>query len=77
MEPLLVTPEVPFDMLNIKHAKGYQMIKSGELPSIKIGRSRRVPLARLRAWVDELVAAQCSDASTPDIEAPDASDGHA
>ncbi len=65
MEPLLVTPETAFDMLGIKMAKGYKMIMSGELPSIKLGGSRRVPLAQLRAWVDAQVTEQWGDRLAP------------
>jgi excisionase family DNA binding protein len=50
-EKLLLTPEEAFQALSVGRAKGFQMIASGELPSIKVGRLRRVPSDRLREWV--------------------------
>jgi excisionase family DNA binding protein len=54
---LLFTPDEAFAELKIGRAKGFQMIASGELPSIKIGRLRRIPVDGLRAWVQGQVAA--------------------
>jgi excisionase family DNA binding protein len=55
---LLFTPDEAFAELKIGRAKGFQMIAAGELPSIKIGRLRRIPVDGLRAWVQGQVAAQ-------------------
>jgi len=33
-------------------------VVAGEIPSIKIGASVRVPIAALRAWIDRQIAAQ-------------------
>jgi excisionase family DNA binding protein len=52
-EKLLLTPEEAFQVLSVGRAKGFQMISSGELPSIKVGRLRRVPIDQLRAWVEK------------------------
>ena len=52
-EELLLSPEEAFNSIKVKRAKGYQMIASGELPSIKIGRLRRVPISALRQWVTD------------------------
>ena len=54
---LLCTPDEAFAELKIGRAKGFQMIASGALPSIKIGRLRRIPVDGLRAWVQGQVAA--------------------
>ena len=51
-EELLLTPEEAFKSIKVKRAKGYQMIASGELLSIKIGRLRRVPVDSLRQWIE-------------------------
>jgi excisionase family DNA binding protein len=50
-DKLLFTPEEAFQVLSVGRAKGFQMLASGELPSIKVGRLRRVPVDQLRAWV--------------------------
>lgn len=39
-------------VLGISRSKAYDMIASGELPSIRIGKYVRVPRARLYAWID-------------------------
>ena len=51
-DKLLLTPEEAFQALRVGRAKGFQMIASGELPSIKVGRLRRVPIDRLREWIE-------------------------
>lgn len=35
----------------ISRAKLFELIASGEVPSIKVGRSRRIPVDALRAWI--------------------------
>jgi excisionase family DNA binding protein len=57
-ERLLLTPEEAFNSLNIGRAKGFQMLASGDLPSIKIGRLRRIPAEELQAWVQRQVDKQ-------------------
>ena len=54
-EELLLAPEEVFKSIKVKRAKGYQMIASGELPSIKIGRLRRVPIDSLRRWIQNKI----------------------
>jgi excisionase family DNA binding protein len=48
-EALFVSPPQVAVMLAISRAKAYHLIASGEIPSIKIGHSLRVPLSALRA----------------------------
>jgi excisionase family DNA binding protein len=52
-EELLLTPNEAFARIRVKRAKGFQMLASGELPSIKVGRLRRIPVEALRRWVEE------------------------
>jgi excisionase family DNA binding protein len=47
---LLRVPEVAM-ILGISRSKVYELISSGELPSITIGGCRRVPVAMLREWL--------------------------
>ena len=58
VEGLLLTPEEAFNTLKIGRAKGFQMLASGDLPSIKIGRLRRIPAEGLQAWVQRQVDKQ-------------------
>ena len=48
-------------MASVGRSTAYQLVASGEWPSIVIGRARRVPVEALKAWV----AQQASPASTP------------
>jgi excisionase family DNA binding protein len=57
-EKLLLSAEEAFERLGIGRAFGFKLIASGALPSIKVGRLRRVPAERLRDWVDKQVEAQ-------------------
>lgn len=43
-------PEVGI-ALGISRAKAYDLIARGELPSIRVGSSIRVPVAALREWI--------------------------
>jgi len=52
MEPLLVTPAEAVAMTGIGRTRIYQLLESGDLPSIRIGRSVRIPLVKLREWID-------------------------
>ena len=44
------------DAIGISRAKAYELISRGELPSIRIGSSVRVPVDALRAWIDRQLA---------------------
>ncbi len=48
---LLVTVEEAAAMCSLGRAKFYQLVMAGEVPSITIGRSRRIPMEGLRRWV--------------------------
>ena len=47
----------------VHHVTAYGLIASGELRSVKIGRSRRVPADALEEYVAKLVDAQPNDAA--------------
>ena len=52
-EPLLIRVEEAARLLNLSRGKAYQLIMNGELPSVVIGRSRRVSVEALRRFVEE------------------------
>lgn len=52
-QPWLCRPEVAARLIDVSRSKIFEMLASGELPSLKIGRSRRVPIEALRRWVEE------------------------
>ena len=51
IEPLLVRVEEAARLLSLSRSTIYEMLDRGELPSVRCGAARRIPLAALRAWV--------------------------
>ena len=48
---LLLTPEESAYAINVSRSQLWKMLATGEITSIKIGRSRRVPVDALRQWI--------------------------
>jgi len=57
-ERLLLRPAETAEAIGVSRSRAYELIAAGEIPSIKIGASVRVPIAALRAWIDRQIAAQ-------------------
>jgi excisionase family DNA binding protein len=57
VSPLLLTPEQAAETIGLGRTRTYALIGSGELVSVKIGKSRRVPLSEAEAYVSRLVTA--------------------
>jgi len=53
VEVLLLRADEAATALGIGRTKVFEMLASGELPAIRIGRCVRVPKDRLEKWVDE------------------------
>jgi excisionase family DNA binding protein len=49
----LLTIDEAAAFLRISRAKAYQMAATGDLPTVRLGRSVRVRRDRLTAWLDE------------------------
>ena len=58
IEKILLKPNEVFSALGLSRAKGYSLLASGELPSIRIGRSVRIPVTDLHKWVEQQKAKQ-------------------
>ncbi|WP_420120783.1 helix-turn-helix domain-containing protein [Nakamurella sp.] len=56
MERTLLTAEEAAESLKVGRCKVYDLIRSGELESIKIGRLRRIPVDSLRRFAQRLLA---------------------
>lgn len=52
--PLAYRPEEGAQELGISRAKMFELLKSGAIDSIKIGRSRRIPHDALTTYIDGL-----------------------
>jgi excisionase family DNA binding protein len=53
MEKLMLRVSEAGDALGLGRSKTYELIASGELPSVRIGGSVRVPVGALRAWIEK------------------------
>ena len=53
-DALLLTPEEAARRLSIARSSLYELVLTGEIESIKIGRSRRIPADALDAYVQRL-----------------------
>jgi len=51
MEKILLKPMAVAEILSIGRTRVYEMIASGEIESIRIGRSIRIPVAELHRWI--------------------------
>jgi excisionase family DNA binding protein len=60
IEALLLTPEDAAAVLGVGRVTVYELIRLRVLPSVKIGRCRRVAMKSLREYVDRLLAAEAS-----------------
>ena len=54
MERLLLSPEQVAESLGVCRSRVYDLMRTRGLPSVKIGRARRVPVSAVRAYVDQL-----------------------
>ncbi|MFC9559598.1 helix-turn-helix domain-containing protein [Agromyces sp. NPDC056965] len=54
--PLLYSPESAARLLGIARSTLYELLSSGALPSVKIGRSRRIRRDAIEMFVDRLSA---------------------
>ncbi|MGO8946652.1 MAG: helix-turn-helix domain-containing protein [Ktedonobacterales bacterium] len=54
---LLITVEEAAASLSVGRPKMWQLVMTGEVPSIKIGASRRIPVSVLEGYVQQKLAA--------------------
>ena len=69
-EPLLVKPEEAAKMLGLSRSRIYAMVQCGELPSLRVGRCVRVPVERLRDWVELRQSSTEQAADAPQMKHP-------
>lgn len=53
IEPLLVRVEEAARILSLSRSTIYEMMDRGELPSVRCGAARRIPIAALREWISK------------------------
>ena len=57
MTRLLLTPEEAAEALSIGRTRVYELLRTGELVSVRIGHSRRIPADALVHYVEHLLEA--------------------
>jgi excisionase family DNA binding protein len=60
LEPLVVKPKVAWRMLGCGNTRGYELLASGELESYRDGRSRKITVASIKAFVARQLSAASS-----------------
>jgi excisionase family DNA binding protein len=61
VEPLVVKPKIAWKMLGCGNTRGYELLAAGELESYKDGRSRKITVASIKAFVARQLAAASSE----------------
>lgn len=54
MDKLMLTPEEAAEALGVGRSTLYDLLRLQEIPSVKIGRSRRIPVSALRDFAERL-----------------------
>jgi excisionase family DNA binding protein len=58
MERMLLKPTEAAEVIGLGRSKTYELISKGLIPSVRIGKSVRVPVAALRNWVEQQLREQ-------------------
>jgi excisionase family DNA binding protein len=61
MDKLLLRPAEAAEVIGLGRSKMYELLAKGIVPSIKIGKSVRVPVAALRKWVEQQLQEQTQE----------------
>jgi excisionase family DNA binding protein len=54
MEKLLLSPEEAAGALGVGRSRVYDLMRTRQLRSVRIGKSRRVPVSEIHAYVERL-----------------------
>jgi excisionase family DNA binding protein len=55
MEKLLITAGEAADLLGLGRTKVYELMAAGRIESVKIGRSRRLPVTAVHEFIERLM----------------------
>ena len=61
MDRLLLRPTEVAEAIGIGRSKVYELLGSGDLPSIRVGGAIRVPVTALHAWIERQLAARAEE----------------
>ena len=65
MEKLLLRPNEAAELLGVGRSTIYALLASGDVPSVRVGRSVRLPLEAVRQWVAARAAGTLQDTEAP------------
>lgn len=65
MDKKLVTVAEASVLMGISRSLLYSLVMRGEVPSIKIGRARRIPVTAIDEWIARQVEEEQSDQDQP------------
>ena len=68
VQPLLLTAEEVAILLAIGRTKVFELLASGELPAIRIGRCVRISRGELQTWIDGRLEAAGLTRRPPEVE---------
>jgi excisionase family DNA binding protein len=60
-QPLLLKPAQVCELVNLGRSKVYELLASQQIPSISVGRSRRVLREDLLAWIERQRSREATD----------------
>jgi len=72
MEKLLLKPGEAADVLGVGRSKIYSLLATGQLPSVRVGHSVRVPVSALERWVEQRARTERVTGFEMDVETPGA-----
>ena len=61
MDRLLLRPAEAAEAIGIGRSKVYELLASGDLPSIRVGGAIRVPVTALHTWIERQLAARAEE----------------
>lgn len=64
MERMLCKPSEAAEILGLGRSKIYDLLRSGELPCVRIGKCVRIPMEALRQWVADRTTGQVHSTTT-------------
>jgi excisionase family DNA binding protein len=64
-EPILVSPRQALRLLDISNSSLYGLLRSGQLRSLHVGRSRRIPLEAIKEFVAKRLAENPANPQKP------------
>ena len=53
---LMLRPAEFAEAIGVSRSKGYELISRGDVPSVRLGGSVRVPVAALNQWIERKLA---------------------